>query len=321
MKLAFAGTPEFAAVVLDALIGSRHSIAAVFTRPDARAGRGKRVTESPVKRRAAAAGIEVRQPRSMRTPQATESLAALEADVLVVAAYGFLLPAPVLAIPRLGCINVHASLLPRWRGAAPVHHALLAGDTRTGVSIMQMDAGLDTGPVLSARICDIAREDTGGSLTGRLAALGATALVDTLHALETGTVEARPQCEASATIAPKLSKSQAAIDWERPATEIERMVRAFDPWPVAHTYLPDTDAPAFRVWRAELAAQDSDRAPGTVLTCDKTGLVVSTARGAVRITEVQPPGARRMSAAEFVRGRRLAPGTRLGSSSARDPRG
>ena len=321
MKLAFAGTPEFAAVVLDALVGSRHSIAAVFTRPDARAGRGKRVTESPVKRRAVAAGIVVRQPHSLRTPEAMESLAALEADVLVVAAYGFLLPAPVLAMPRLGCINVHASILPRWRGAAPVQHALLAGDAQTGVSIMLMDAGLDTGPVLSTRACDIAPNDTGGSLTGRLATLGAAALVDTLHALETGVVEARPQCEALATMAPKLSKAQAAIDWERPAAEIERMVRAFDPWPVAYTYLPGMDAPAFRVWRAEVAAQDSARAPGTVLACDKTGLVVSAARGAVRVTEVQPAGARRMSAAEFIRGRRLAPGTRLGSSSVRDPRG
>ena len=321
MKLAFAGTPEFAAVVLDALVGSRHSIAAVFTRPDARAGRGRRVTESPVKRRAAAAGIVVRQPHSLRTPEAMESLAALEADVLVVAAYGFLLPAPVLSTPRLGCLNVHASILPRWRGAAPVHHALLAGDTRTGVSIMQMDAGLDTGPVLSTRTCDIAPDDTGGSLTGRLAALGAAALVDTLDALETGAVEARPQCEALATVAPKLSKAQAAIDWERPATEIERMVRAFDPWPVAYTFLPGADAPAFRVWRAEIAAHDSDRAPGTVLACDRNGLVVSAAQGAVRITEVQPAGARRMSAAEFVRGRRLARGTRLGSSNVRDPCG
>ena len=311
MKLAFAGTPEFAAVVLDALIGSRHSIAAVFTRPDARAGRGKRVRESPVKQRAAAAGIVVRQPHSLRTPEAMESLAALEADVLVVAAYGFLLPAPALAMPRLGCINVHASLLPRWRGAAPVQHALLAGDAQTGVSIMLMDAGLDTGPVLSTRACDIAPDDTGGSLTGRLAVLGAAALVDTLHALETGAVEARPQCEALATMAPKLSKAQAAIDWERPAAEIERMVRAFDPWPVAYTYLPGTDAPALRVWRAEVETRESDRAPGTVLACDKTGLVVSAAQGAVRITEVQPAGARRMSAAEFIRGRRLAPGTRL----------
>ena len=240
-----------------------------------------------------------------------ESLAALEADVLVVAAYGFLLPAPALAMPRLGCINVHASILPRWRGAAPVQHALLAGDAQTGVSIMLMDAGLDTGPVLSTRACDIAPDDTGGSLTGRLAALGAAALVDTLHALETGAVEARPQCEALATMAPKLSKAQAAIDWERPAAEIERMVRAFDPWPVAYTYLPGTDAPALRVWRAEVETRESDRAPGTVLACDKTGLVVSAAQGAVRITEVQPAGARRMSAAEFIRGRRLAPGTRL----------
>ena len=321
MKLAFAGTPEFAAVVLDALIGSRHSIAAAFTRPDARAGRGRRVTESPVKRHAAAAGIVVLQPHSLRTPEAMESLAALEADVLVVAAYGFVLPAPVLAMPRLGCINVHASILPRWRGAAPVQHALLAGDTRTGVSIMQMDAGLDTGPVLATRACDIAPDDTGGSLTGRLAALGAAALVDTLHALESGPVEARPQCEALATAAPKLRKAQAAIDWERPATDIERMVRAFDPWPVAHTSLSGVDAPAFRVWRAEVATRDSDRAPGTVLACDRTGLVVSAAEGAVRITEVQPAGARRMSAAEFVRGRRLAPGARLGCPNVHDRRG
>ena len=312
MKLAFAGTPEFAAVILDALTGSGHSIEAVFTRPDARAGRGNRVAESPVKQLAAAAGIDVHQPRTMRTPEAAETLAALKPDALVVAAYGFLLPAPILAMPRLGCINVHASVLPRWRGAAPVHHAILAGDPRTGVSIMRMDAGLDTGPILATRTCAIGPEDTTGSLTGRLAELGATALIDTLRALEAGAVEALPQDESCATIAPKVSKPQAAIDWARSATEIERMVRAFDPWPVAHTYLAGGDTPAFRVWRAELARGDSTRAPGTVLRCDETGLVVAAARGAVNITELQPPGARRMSTAEFVRGRRLAPGTRLG---------
>ena len=312
MKLAFAGTPEFAAVILDALASSAHSIEAVFTRADARAGRGNRVAESAVKRRAAAAGIDVHQPPTMRTPAAVEALAALEPDALVVAAYGFLLPAAVLAIPRLGCINVHASVLPRWRGAAPVHHAILAGDTETGVSIMQMDTGLDTGPILATRTGAIAPEDTTGSLTIRLAELGATALVDTLRALETGAVEARPQDEARATIAPKLSKSQAAIDWARPAAEIERMIRAFDPWPVAHTYLAGRDTPAFRVWRAELAGGDPTQAPGAVLRCDETGLVVATACGAVNITELQPPGARRMSTAEFVRGRRLAPGTHLG---------
>ena len=312
MKLAFAGTPEFAAVILDALADSRHGVEAVFTPPDARAGRGKRVAESPVKQRAAAASIRVLQPGSLRTEEAAEQLAALAPDAMVVAAYGFLLPAPVLAIPRLGCINVHASILPRWRGAAPVHHAILAGDPRTGVSIMRMDAGLDTGPILATRTCAIAPDDTSGSLTGRLAALGAATLVDTLDALETGAVEAWPQDDASATRAPKLSKAQAAIDWAVPAVEIERMVRAFDPWPVAHTRVAGTGTPALRIWRAECADGDSSEAPGTVLACDESALVVAAGCGVVRIIEIQPPGARRMSAAEFVRGRRLAPGARLG---------
>ena len=312
MNLAFAGTPEFAAVILDALVHSGHCVEAVFTRHDARAGRGNRVTQSPVKQRAAAAGIQVLQPRSMRTAQAAQQLAALEPDAMVVAAYGFLLPPPILAIPRLGCINVHASILPRWRGAAPVHHAILAGDRDTGVSIMAMDAGLDTGPILATRTCAISPHDTAGSLTGRLGELGAAALIDSLDALETGTVEARPQDDALATIAPRLSKSRAAINWARPAAEIERMIRAFDPWPVAHTYVAGDSIPAFRVWRAELGDGDSTKAPGTVLDCDKTAVAVATACGAVRITELQPPGARRMSAAEFLRGRRLAPGSRLG---------
>ena len=312
MKLAFAGTPEFAAVILDALAYSGHRVEAVFTRRDARAGRGNRVTQSPVKQRAAAAGIQVHQPGSMRNVEAAQQLAALEPDAMVVAAYGFLLPPPILAIPRLGCINVHASLLPRWRGAAPVHHAILAGDRHTGVSIMEMDAGLDTGPILATRTCAISPHDTTGSLTGRLAQLGAAALVDTLDALETDTVEVRPQDDAFATIAPRLSKSRAAIDWARPAAEIERMIRAFDPWPVAHTYVAGDSIPAFRVWRAELGDGDSTKAPGTVLRCDESGVAVATACGGVRITELQPPGARRMSAAEFLRGRRLVPGSRLG---------
>ena len=312
MKLAFAGTPEFAAVTLDALVHSNHSVEAVFTRRDARAGRGKRVAQSPVKRRAVAAGIEVHQPRSMRASEVAEMLGAMDLDVLVVAAYGFLLPARILAIPRLGCINVHASILPRWRGAAPVHHAILAGDTRTGVSIMQMESGLDAGPVLATRTCTIDSKDTTGSLTGRLTELGATALIETLCALEAGAVEGRVQDETRVTHAPKLSKSQAAIDWRHPATDIERMVRAFDPWPVAHTYVAGEDTPALRVWRTEIANGDSKATPGTVLHCDEAGLVVAAACGAVNLTEIQPPGARRMSAAEFARGRRLAPGTRFG---------
>ena len=312
MKLAFAGTPEFAAVMLDALLHSGHSVEAVFTRRDARAGRGNRVTQSPVKQRAVAAGIKVRQPRSMHAPEEAAMLAALEPDALVVAAYGFLLPAHILAIPRLGCINVHASILPRWRGAAPVHHAIRSGDRETGVSIMQMDAGLDTGPVLATRTCAIAPKDTTGSLTRRLAALGAAALVETLHAFDAGAVEPRPQDDACATFAPKLSKSQAAIDWARPAHEIERMVRALDPWPVAHTYVAGESIPAFRVWRADLADSAATGQPGTVLCCDESGLVVTTTDGAINVTELQPPGARRMTTAEFARGRRLPPGTRLG---------
>lgn len=312
MKLAFAGTPEFAAVMLDALLHSGHSVEAVFTRRDARAGRGNRVTQSPVKQRAVAAGIEVRQPRSMHAPEEAAMLAALEPDALVVAAYGFLLPASLLAIPRLGCINVHASILPRWRGAAPVHHAIRSGDRETGVSIMQMDVGLDTGPVLATRTCAIAPKDTTGSLTRRLAALGAAALVETLHAFDAGAVEPRSQDDACATFAPRLSKSQAAIDWARSAHEIERMVRAFDPWPVAHTYLAGESIPAFRVWRAELADSVATEQPGTVLCCDASGLVIATTDGAINVTELQPPGARRMTTAEFARGRRLPPGTRLG---------
>ncbi|MCY4285664.1 MAG: methionyl-tRNA formyltransferase [Thiotrichales bacterium] len=312
MKLAFAGTPEFAAVMLDALIDSRHAVEAVFTPPDARAGRGKRVTKSPVKQRAAAAGIRVFQPESMHSAEAVEPLAALAPDAMVVAAYGFLLPASILAMPRLGCINVHASILPRWRGAAPVHHAILAGDRCTGVSIMQMDAGLDTGPILATRTCAISADDTSGSLTGRLAELGAATLVDTLDTLEIGTVEARPQDDASTTPAPKLSKTQAAIDWTLPAARIGRMVRAFDPWPVAHTRAAGTGTPVFRIWRAEPVDGDSSEAPGTVLAGDESALIVAAGQGVVRITEIQPAGARRMAAAEFVRGRWLAPGTRLG---------
>ena len=316
MKLAFAGTPEFAAVILNALIESEHTVEVVLTRPDARAGRGRRITRSPVKRLAADAEIDILQPMTLRASPAGGELAALAPDVLVVAAYGLLLPSSVLAIPRLGCINVHASLLPRWRGAAPTAHAILAGDRETGVSIMQMDAGLDTGPVLCSRTCAIFDDDTAGSLADRLAALGAAALVETLSALEHGAVSPEAQDELLATTAPKLSKSQAAIDWSRPADEIERSIRAFDPWPVAHAYLDGDDSPAFRIWRAMLAGECAAQPPGTVLRCDESGLVVATARGAVRITDIQPAGARRMSAAEFARGHRLKPGTRL----ARGPR-
>ena len=312
MKLAFAGTPEFAAVILDALIDSAHPIDAVFTRPDSRSGRGNRLTESAVKRRAIAAGIGIQQPRTLRGATAEEVLSKLEPDALIVAAYGLLMPDSILAIPRLGCINVHASILPRWRGASPVHHAILAGDSHSGVSIVQMDSGLDSGPLLATRGCAIGPEDTAGSLTSRLADLGAATLVDTLAALENGLVEPRAQNEACATFAPKLSKSKAAVEWTLPAAVIERSIRAFNPWPVAHTYVSGGTTPAFRIWRARAVGDNSACRPGTVIRCDDSGVLVATAQGALNIAEIQLPAGRRMSAAEFARGRRLAPGILLG---------
>ncbi len=331
MRLVFAGTPEFAATVLDALLDCDHTIAAVLTRPDARSGRGRKARPSAVKERAAKAGIETIEARTLRDPDIVGALAALAPDALAVAAYGLLLPPEILALPRFGCINVHASLLPRWRGAAPVHHAILAGDRETGVSIMLMDSGLDSGPILHERRCAIEAGDTTGSLSKRLARLGAKALIETLDRFDADPTppSAVAQDETKIELAPSLSKAQGRIDWRLPARQIERTIRALDPWPVAHSPLEgDAKNAPYRLWRARIPAkapEDDDRKtppPGTILADagkgedrqasedgeGKGGIAVQTGAGILIVTEIQPPGGRRMSAAEFLRSPRLRPG-------------
>lgn len=332
MRLVFAGTPEFAAIVFEALLRSSHSIAAALVRPDSRSGRGRKLQPCAVKERALDAGIETIEARSLRDPDTVRTLTAIAPDALAVASYGLLLPPGILALPRFGCINVHPSLLPRWRGAAPIHHAILAGDRETGVSIMQMDAGLDSGPILHRQHCPIEADDTAGSLSMRLARLGAKDLIETLDRLDADPTppSAIAQDETKIEIAPALSKAQGRIDWKLPALRIERTIRALDPWPVAHSRLLDGDpenAP-FRIWRARILMKtlgDPDRTtpPGTVLDIDdreergrspsgdggeKNGIAVETGDGVLTITEIQPPGGRRMSAAAFLRSGRIRPG-------------
>jgi len=237
LRIVFAGTPEFAAEHLKALLDSPHEIVAVYTQPDRPAGRGQKLMPSPVKQLAAQHGLPVLQPPTLRAPEAQAELAALQPDLMVVVAYGLILPQAVLDIPRLGCINSHASLLPRWRGAAPIQRAVQAGDAESGVTVMQMEAGLDTGPMLLKVSTPISAEDTGGSLHDRLARLGPPAVVEAIAGLAAGTLKGEVQNDALATYAHKLSKDEAKLDWSRPAVELERAVRAFDPWPVCHTTL------------------------------------------------------------------------------------
>lgn len=314
MVVVFAGTAEFAVPSLRALAAGPHRVAAVWTRPDRPAGRGRRMAASPVKSAALELGLALEQPAGLRGADARARLAAYRPDVVAVAAYGLLLPPDVLALPAAGCINVHASLLPRWRGAAPVQRALLAGDAETGVSIMQMDEGLDTGAVLLARSLPIAPGDTAGALTARLARLGAQALGEALAGLERGALAPRPQDDAAATLAPRVRKEEAVIDWREDARRLERMVRAFDPWPVACTF---ADGVRLRVLGAEALPGGrpprSAPPPGTVLAAGAGGIEVQAGAGRLRLLRLQRPGGRAMSAREFLNGRLLAPGQRLGA--------
>ncbi len=303
LNLAFAGTPEFAVPALNALAQSGHRLAGVFTQPDRKAGRGQGLKASPVKVRALQLSLPVYQPESFRGAEAQSLLAVLAVDALIVVAYGLILPPAVLDMPRLGCFNIHASLLPRWRGAAPIHRAILAGDERTGITIMRLESGLDTGPMLAVEAIPIQRDDTGASLHDRLASLGAQLMCSTLAAIAAGTARATPQPDTGVTYAAKVEKAEAEIQWREAAAAIERRVRAFNPWPVAQTTL---NAQQLRIWQAE-AVGDADPAaqPGRVLRQGDAGIEVACGSGALRITSLQLPGRNRCSAAEFLKSHSL----------------
>ncbi len=308
LRLGVAGTPEFAVPALERLAEVR-SVVAVFTQPDRPAGRGQALKGSPVKRRALALGLPVHQPATLKTEEARELLASLKLDLLIVAAYGLILPPAILEIPRLGCINIHASLLPRWRGAAPIQRALLAGDASTGVTIMRMEAGLDTGPMLASRATPISEFDTGESLQTLLARLGADLMVDTLPAIESGSLKEQPQSDQGVTYAQKIGKAEARIDWSQDALRIGRQVRAFNPWPVAETRY---NGQQVRIWEAELAPANGKVAvPGAVLAAGAAGIDVACGIGALRVRRLQLAGRKPLQAVDFLAGQRLD-GARFG---------
>ena len=307
MKLIFAGTPEFAAAALAVLIGAGHDIALVLTQPDRPAGRGMKLTPSLVKQLAVQHGLTVLQPATLKDAAVQAQLAAVDADAMIVAAYGLLLPPAVLAIPRLGCLNIHALLLPRWRGAAPIQRALLAGDRETGITSMQMDRGLDTGAMLMCAPLPIADQDTAQTLHDKLAALGASAIVSALRRLEHGALYAQAQDDGVATYAAKLSKAEGLIDWHRSATEIARAVRAFNPFPVAQARF---GGETWRIWQAS-AVNRGGGTPGEILRADKDGLLVGCGEGALLLTEIQKAGGKRLPAASFLAGNPVTAGERF----------
>lgn len=323
LRLGFAGTPEFAVPALDALVKSG-GICAVFTQPDRPSGRGQSVSASPIKSRAVELGLAVHQPASFKTPESLELLRGLALDALVVVAYGLILPPAVLAVPRLGCINIHASLLPRWRGAAPIQRAVLAGDTKTGVTFMHMDAGLDTGPLLSRHEIELGQQDTAKSVHDKLAILGALHIGDTLTALNQGRIHEVPQPVDGVTYAEKIHKAEALIDWQQDAVQVSRQVRAFNPWPVAETRY---DGAQLRIWDAEVrdgamrdaAERDADvrdgadGSPGTVLCATRHGIDVACGEGVLRILRLQLAGRKALAAGDFIQGLTLD-GARFGSA-------
>jgi methionyl-tRNA formyltransferase len=311
LRLGFAGTPQFAIPALEALVRSRHRVVAVFTQPDRPAGRGQTMHLSAVKQHAILHGLAVHQPASFKLADADAILRGLDLDVLVVVAYGLILPSSALAVPRLGCFNIHASLLPRWRGAAPIQRALLAGDGTTGVTIMRMEAGLDSGPTLAAREVGIAERETAGTLHDRLADLGGELIVEVLEAVAHGGARERPQPQSGITYAQKINKAEALIDWGEDAPGILRRVRAFNPWPIAETRL---DGAQLRIWDAELAAAEAPVAtvppasapPGTVVAVSSAGIDVACGHGVLRILRLQLAGRKPLAAQEFIKAQRLA---------------
>jgi len=321
LKIIFAGTPEFAAITLQALLQSGHEVCAIYTQPDRPAGRGRKLTPSPVKRLALEARLPLYQPETLKNQLQQEQLDSLGADLMIVVAYGLILPARVLTIPRLGCVNVHASLLPRWRGAAPIQRAILAGDAQTGITIMQMNEGLDTGDILRRETCEIRADDTTACLHDRLAQLGAVTLLSVLEQFETNTVTRIKQDEHQACYASKIDKTEAFINWTQSAVKIERTVRAFNPWPVAYTTFGNGDR--LRVWQAEvitgpdsgLTGKSPGSAPGTIIHLDRLGIDVATGEGALRLKHIQPAGSRPMPVNDFLNAYQIRQGDRLGQET------
>jgi len=298
LRIIFAGTPEFAAVSLRSLLDSPHQVVAVYCQPDRPSGRGRKLQPGPVKQVALDAGIPVYQPLSLKTEEEQLNLTELNADLMVVAAYGLILPQAVLDIPKLGCVNIHASLLPRWRGAAPIQHAILAGDTQTGITIMQMDAGLDTGAMLNKAVCDILPTDTASSLHDRLAHMGADALVHSLRDLPQLQAVAVKQDDAEASYAHKINKADAQIDWSLPSVQIDRRIRAYQGWPVAYS---DIGGQRVRIWSADHPTDfATGKPPGTILAAGSEGIQVACGQGQIRLTSLQLPGGRVLAITDIL---------------------
>ncbi|MCL9673447.1 methionyl-tRNA formyltransferase [Citrobacter sp. MNAZ 1397] len=310
LRIIFAGTPDFAARHLNALLSSEHQIVGVFTQPDRPAGRGKKLMPSPVKVLAEEKGIPVFQPVSLRPQENQQLVADLQADIMVVVAYGLILPKAVLEMPRLGCLNVHGSLLPRWRGAAPIQRALWAGDRETGVTIMQMDVGLDTGDMLYKLSCPITAEDTSATLYDKLAQLGPQGLLATLTHIATGTATPEVQDEEQVTYAEKLSKEEALLDWSLSAAQLERCIRAFNPWPMSYFVIDDQPV---KVWKASVINTQAKAEPGTIIEANKQGIQVATAEGILNLESLQPAGKKAMNTQDLLNSRRewFTPGNRL----------
>ena len=309
LRIIFAGTPDFSVAPLQALLNSQHDVIAVYTQPDRPAGRGRKLTASPVKQVAEENGIPVYQPESLKETEAQQTLNSLNADIMIVVAYGLILPQVVLDMPKMGCLNIHASLLPRWRGAAPIQRAIESGDKQSGVTIMQMNAGLDTGDMLYKLTTDITADDTAQTLHDRLSVLGCDALIATLDGLQNQTIMPEIQDESLVTYAEKMHKEEAEVQWNQPALNIVRKIQAFNPWPVAYTLFQDKP---LRIWQArQLTADeqqefaDMNKLPGLVLSLNKNGLIVATGDEPICIQQVQPAGKKAMSAYDFAQSRNI----------------
>lgn len=312
LRIIFAGTPDFAARHLQALIQSEHQIVGVYSQPDRPAGRGKKLKASEVKALALEHNLPVFQPQSLKSDEALAELTSLNADIMIVVAYGLILPKAILEAPRLGCLNVHGSILPRWRGAAPIQRAIWAGDEQTGVTIMQMDEGLDTGDMLHISRCPISTTETSASLYTKLAELGPDALIETINKLANGEITPEPQNDELANYAKKLSKEEANIDWSMSALQIERNIRSFNPWPVCFTQM---SGQTVKIYQAQVTSQSGN--PGQILSSDKNGVVVACGEHALCITQLQPQGKKPMAINDFLNGRSdwVTPGTVLGENN------